>query len=105
LGEGVNMKAGITKQLHENMLMLMKNMLDLGELAFSGVGGNASGAFRNYKAQMMLYVTKMEQANMAALLGAGLVEVCPCGAALDGGPRWDRCPDCAGCGYKMRGES
>jgi hypothetical protein len=98
------MKVGAVKQMHENMLMLMKNMLDLGELAFSGVGGNSSGAFRNYKSQMMLYVTRKEQADMDVLSREGVVEICPCGASLDGGPRWDKCPDCAGSGYRMKGE-
>ena len=86
----------VPRQLHEAALKTMKRMLDLGELAF----GKDSGAFRNYRLQMMAYVKEMEVEQFSALEVAGLVERCDCGNSLDEGTRWARCAACAGSGFR-----
>ena len=86
----------IPRQLHEAALKMMKRLLDLGELAF----GKDSGAFRNYRAQMMGYAKDLEIEQFAALESARIVERCDCGDSLDSGPRWSRCALCAGSGFR-----
>ena len=90
----------ISRQLHEAALATMKKLLDLGELVFSSGGGRESGAFRNFKSQVMTDIADMETEQFGALTRAGLVERCACGNSLDEGPRWTRCPLCAGSGFK-----
>ena len=88
------------RQLHEAALAGMKKLLDLGELTFSTGGGRECGAFRNYKSQVMADIADMEIEQFGVLSRSGLVEPCTCGDSLDNGPRWTRCPLCAGSGFK-----
>jgi len=99
----------LCKQVHESNLQTMKSLLDLGELVFSGIGGRESGAFRHYREQVMGAVVDNERRIFSSLEQAGLVERCDCGAELrrrdahgNGGPKWERCPLCAGCGYRPK---
>ena len=92
--------ASVAKHIHEPALKMMKSLLDLGEFAFSSIGGRDSGAFRHYKNQVMFEVADMERDLFRRLESRGLVEPCDCGSTLDSGPRWHRCPHCAGCGYR-----
>jgi len=91
------------RRLHEAALAAMKRLLDLGELAFSSGGGRESGAFRNYKFQVMQHIADMEREQFAILSDIGHVEPCECGDSLVGGPRWTRCELCAGSGFKPTG--
>lgn len=86
----------VSARIHEAYLKLMKELLCLGELAF----GRETNAYRHYKKSMMNEVAELGREINRLLTDAGVSTPCDCGASLDDGPRWTRCPHCAGSGFK-----
>lgn len=87
-------------RIHEAYLKMMKELLCLGELAF----GRETNAYRHFKKSMMNETTELGAEIHQLLAAAGVSVPCDCGASLDGGPRWTRCPHCSGCGFRDAAE-
>jgi len=88
-----------TKQLHESRLAAMKELLSLGELLYT----KGSNAYAKFKSLVMDEFKGQGEQDNLILVGNKLAIPCDCGAGFDKGPRWTKCPDCGGCGFKPIG--
>ena len=90
---------GLSKEIWDLELSIMKSQLKLGEFKF---GGRESEQYRFFKENTMNHVYEGTKRFFQKMEKAGLFERCECGANLRHG--WTGCEKCGGSGWKDKEE-